>query len=64
MDTLPFVKMSGAGNDGGVIDNRAFKHPLSREQIARRCDRHFGIGADGLLAVEPADAADADFRMR
>jgi diaminopimelate epimerase len=27
-------------------------------------DRHFGIGADGLLAVEPADRADADFRMR
>ena len=28
------------------------------------CDRHFGIGADGLLAVEPSDTPDADFRMR
>jgi diaminopimelate epimerase len=64
MDILPFVKMSGAGNDFVVIDNRALHHTLSREQIARLCDRHFGIGADGLLAVEPADQGDADFRMR
>ena len=64
MDNLPFVKMTGAGNDFVVIDNRALNHPLTREQIARLCDRHFGIGADGLLAVEPADQPDADFRMR
>jgi diaminopimelate epimerase len=64
MDSLPFVKMSGAGNDFVVIDNRALNHALTREQIARLCDRHFGIGADGFLAVEPADSPDADFRMR
>jgi diaminopimelate epimerase len=64
MDNLPFVKMSGAGNDFVVIDNRALNRSLTREQIARLCDRHFGIGADGLLAVEPADQPDADFRMR
>src|SRR5476651_2135416 len=64
MDSLPFVKMSGAGNDFVVIDNRALSPALTREQIARLCDRHFGIGADGLLAVEPADQPDADFRMR
>ena len=64
METLPFVKMSGAGNDFVVIDNRSMVHALTREQIARLCDRHFGIGADGLLAVEPADQPDADFRMR
>jgi diaminopimelate epimerase len=64
MDNLPFVKMSGAGNDFVVIDNRALQHALTREQIARLCDRHFGIGADGLLAVEPANQPDADFRMR
>jgi diaminopimelate epimerase len=64
MDGIPFVKMSGAGNDFVVIDNRALAYALSREQIAQLCDRHFGIGADGLLAVEPADQADADFRMR
>jgi diaminopimelate epimerase len=64
MDSLPFVKMSGAGNDFVVIDNRALSHALTREQIARLCDRRFGIGADGLLAVEPADQPEADFRMR
>ncbi len=64
MDSLPFVKMSGAGNDFVVIDNRTLRHALTREQIARLCDRHFGIGADGLLAVEPSDQAGADFRMR
>jgi diaminopimelate epimerase len=64
MDSLPFVKMSGAGNDFVVIDNRALSHALTREQIARLCDRHFGIGADGLLAVEPTDLPEADFRMR
>ena len=64
MDNVPFVKMSGAGNDFVVIDNRALHHALAPDQIARLCDRHFGIGADGLLAVEPADRPDADFRMR
>jgi diaminopimelate epimerase len=63
-DRLSFVKMSGAGNDFVVIDNRAGRHALSPERIARLCDRHFGIGADGVLAVEPADQSGADFRMR
>ncbi len=64
MDSLPFVKMSGAGNDFVVIDNRSLRHELGPERIARLCDRHFGVGADGLLAVEPAPDAGADFRMR
>jgi diaminopimelate epimerase len=64
MDSLPFVKMSGAGNDFVVIDNRALNCALTTEQIAKLCDRHFGVGADGLLAVELADRSDADFRMR
>jgi len=64
MDNLSFVKMSGAGNDFVVIDNRALQHALTTAQIARLCDRHFGIGADGLLAVEPADQPEVDFRMR
>lgn len=64
MDSLPFVKMSGAGNDFVVIDNRALNRTLTQEQIAKLCDRHFGIGADGLLAVESVDDASADFQMR
>lgn len=64
MDSLPFVKMSGAGNDFVVIDNRALDRSLSTQQIAKLCDRHFGVGADGLLAVEPAVQAGVDYRMR
>jgi diaminopimelate epimerase len=61
--TLNFTKMNGAGNDFVMLDNRALRHSLDREAIARICDRHRGIGADGLLAVEPA-ADGADFKMR
>jgi diaminopimelate epimerase len=60
---IRFTKMNGAGNDFVVLDNRSRSHSLERDVIARLCDRHRGIGADGLLAVEPADG-EADFRMR
>ena len=61
--TLNFTKMNGAGNDFVVIDNRALDKNLSKEQIAHLCDRHRGVGADGLLAVEPAEnGADVKFR--
>jgi len=61
---LKFDKMSGAGNDFVVADNRRLKIRLSRKQIAHLCHRQFGIGADGLLLVEPAREKEADFRMR
>ena len=60
---IRFTKMNGAGNDFVVIDNLSGEFSLDRETIERLCDRHRGIGADGLLAVEPAVGA-ADFRMR
>ncbi len=44
--------MSGAGNDFVMIDNRKRKLRLSRVQIAKICDRHFGVGADGLLLAK------------
>jgi diaminopimelate epimerase len=49
---LEFTKMNGAGNDFVMVDNRDGSRSLSREQIARLCDRHRGIGADGLIALE------------
>jgi diaminopimelate epimerase len=64
MDSFPFVKMNGAGNDFIVVDNRSLNVNFTREQIANLCHRHFGIGADGLLAAEPPGEAGADFRMR
>lgn len=60
---VSFWKMNGAGNDFVVLDNRDNALSLSGEQIARLCQRQRGIGADGLLAVEPAENG-ADFRMR
>jgi diaminopimelate epimerase len=60
---IHFWKMNGAGNDFVMLDNRDLRHDLTRDQIAALCDRHRGIGADGLLAVEPAQNG-ADFRMR
>lgn len=49
---LEFTKMNGAGNDFVMVDNRDGALHLSKGQIAGLCDRHRGIGADGLLAVE------------
>ena len=60
---LTFTKMNGAGNDFVVIDNRDLSIQLSTGQIAKLCDRHRGVGADGLLAAEPAENG-ADFKFR
>lgn len=58
-----FWKMNGAGNDFVVIDNRSQSLHLSQPHIARLCQRQRGVGADGLLLVEPAQKG-ADYRMR
>ena len=60
---LRFTKMNGAGNDFVMIDNRVGDLQLASEQIAKICDRHRGVGADGVLVLERA-ANGADFRMR
>jgi len=60
---LRFTKMNGAGNDFILFDNRTGDIALDRSQIAKLCDRHRGIGADGILLLEnPTNRA--DFRMR
>ena len=60
---LRFTKMNGAGNDFILFDNRRGDINLDRNQIALLCDRHRGIGADGILLLEkPINRA--DFRMR
>ncbi|RFC44777.1 MAG: diaminopimelate epimerase [Verrucomicrobia bacterium] len=60
---MEFWKMNGAGNDFVVIDNRDLRHNLDRETIARICHRQRGVGADGLLAVEPPHNG-GDYRFR
>src|SRR5688572_10290597 len=60
---LRFTKMNGAGNDFVLIDNRLGDLRLAAEQISKICDRHRGVGADGVLLLERATNG-ADFRMR
>ncbi len=61
--TLHFTKMNGAGNDFVMLDNRSLSLALTKDQIEKLCERHRGIGADGLLCVEPATDG-GDFKMR
>ncbi len=55
---IGFTKMHGLGNDFVVIDNMNGRIKLTGEQVVALCDRHFGIGADGLILVESSDKAD------
>lgn len=63
MKSIPFFKYQGAGNDFILIDQRssAYLQPGDEAIIRQLCDRRFGIGADGLMLLEPAP--DYDFRM-
>jgi diaminopimelate epimerase len=51
---LRFTKMHGAGNDFVIVDCRGTPLALGAAQIARLGDRHFGVGFDQLLTIEPA----------
>lgn len=62
--TLRFTKMHGLGNDFVVIDALRQTVQLSSTQISRLADRHWGIGFDQLLLVEPYAGTEADFRYR
>ena len=47
-----FSKLNGAGNDFVIIADFVDKLHLKPEQVARICDRHFGVGADGVILVK------------
>jgi diaminopimelate epimerase len=59
-----FTKMHGAGNDFVVLDGVRQSIDMTPERARALGDRHFGIGADQILLVEPATVPDADFRYR
>jgi len=61
---IEFTKMHGLGNDFIVIDAINQSVSLTAEQVRLLADRHFGIGCDQLLLVEPATSGEADFRYR
>ncbi|MDR2653574.1 MAG: diaminopimelate epimerase [Prevotellaceae bacterium] len=59
---MKFCKYQALGNDFILIDNRQNTFDASPEYVSFLCNRHFGIGADGLMLVENCD--DADFKMQ
>ncbi len=61
---MPFVKMHGLGNDFVVLDGVRQSVALTPPQLRRLADRHFGIGCDQILLVEPASQPGIDFRYR
>ena len=61
---ISFVKYHGLGNDFILVDNRQQPEPIiTPEQAFLWCDRHFGIGADGVIFALPGQA-DTDYTMR
>ena len=63
---LEFTKMEGLGNDFVIIDDRetAIEAIVSYPDLAvKLCDRHFGVGADGIILILPSQDHDFTFRI-
>ncbi len=60
---IAFTKMHGAGNDFVMIENLDGSIELTSEQVAALCDRRFGIGADGLILLNPPVEPNTDATM-
>jgi diaminopimelate epimerase len=69
--SLPFVKVEGIGNDFAVVDLRPGRpgalaggpSPQDPAVVRAICDRRFGVGADGVLAILPSTLGDARMRV-
>lgn len=63
--SLKFIKFHGFGNDYIVIDANQFPDSNSLGEFARRiCNRHYGVGADGIAIVSLSQDQSADFQVR
>ena len=62
---MKFTKMQGCGNDYVYING--FNEKISREKkpelVRKISDRHFGIGSDGLIMINPSKTADFEMEM-
>ena len=58
-----FLKMHGLGNDFVILDQRSGVQTLSRERVVQISDRHFGVGCDQLIVLEPSVQADVFMRI-
>jgi diaminopimelate epimerase len=61
---LRFTKMQGAGNDFVVVDATRVPFLPTPQLLGRLADRHFGVGCDQILVVEPAQESGVDFNYR
>lgn len=57
---MQFYKFQANGNDFILVDGRKRPFSAGRGEIARFCNRHFGIGADGFMLLKSSDAYDFD----
>ena len=62
---MKFTKMQGAGNDYVYINGFTEKMPQKEkpEWVRKVSDRHFGIGSDGAIFINPTDEADFEMEM-
>ena len=63
MTTFPFWKLHGTGNDFVLTEASVADDPVWPDLARRVCDRHFGVGADGLIFVLPSQVADRRMRI-
>ena len=64
MAIIPFSKWQGTGNDFILVDDREAIMPTDASAVARKlCDRHFGIGSDGLILLRRMEAKGTDYHM-
>lgn len=62
--TLAFEKWQALGNDYLIVERDRLPFALSPERVRRLCDRHLGLGGDGILELSPPDAAGFVARLR
>ncbi len=60
---LQFSKMQSAGTDYIVVDNRDGRVTCAESLCVQLCDRHYGVGGDGIALIERSEIADAKLRM-
>ena len=58
-----FFKGHGLGNDYIAVDPTALSFELTPDNIRAICDRHWGVGSDGILALAPSQKADFGLRI-
>lgn len=61
---MQFTKMHGAGNDFVVVDATRVPFKPTPQLMGRLADRHFGVGCDQILVLEPAQESGVDFNYR